>query len=33
VGPVLLAIAGLFDSFFDFRHFNRKDSSDESHSH
>jgi hypothetical protein len=29
----LLGIAGLFDSFFDFRHFNRKDSSDESHSH
>lgn len=33
IAPVLLAIAGLFDSFFDFRHFNRKDSSDESHSH
>src|SRR5262249_36221949 len=33
VGPILLGIAGLFDSFFDFRHFNRKDSSDESHSH
>jgi hypothetical protein len=28
-----LCIAGLFDSFFDFRHFNRKDHSDESHSH
>jgi uncharacterized protein YybS (DUF2232 family) len=31
--PLLLSIAGLFDSFFDFRHFNRKDHSDESHSH
>lgn len=30
IGPLLLSIAGLFDSFFDFRHFNRKDS-DESH--
>lgn len=29
----LLGLAGLFDSFFDFRHFNRKDHSDESHSH
>jgi hypothetical protein len=29
----LLCLAGLFDSFFDFRHFNRKDHSDESHSH
>jgi hypothetical protein len=28
-----LSIVGLFDSFFDFRHFNRKDHSDESHSH
>jgi hypothetical protein len=28
-----LCIVGLFDSFFDFRHFNRKDHSDESHSH
>ena len=33
LGGVMLAIAGLFDSFFDFRHFNRKDHSDESHSH
>jgi hypothetical protein len=33
VGLLLLCIAGLFDSFFDFRHFNRKDHSDESHSH
>jgi len=32
VGPLLLSIAGLFDSFFDFRKFNRKDHSDESHS-
>jgi len=28
-----ISIVGLFDSFFDFRHFNRKDHSDESHSH
>jgi hypothetical protein len=33
IAPLLLCIAGLFDSFFDFRHFNRKDHSDESHSH
>jgi hypothetical protein len=33
LSPLLLCIAGLFDSFFDFRHFNRKDHSDESHSH
>jgi hypothetical protein len=33
LAPLLLSIAGLFDSFFDFRHFNRKDHSDESHSH
>jgi len=33
IAPVLLGIAGLFDSFFDFRHLNRKDHSDESHSH
>ncbi|HXH40307.1 MAG TPA: hypothetical protein VNN08_16885, partial [Thermoanaerobaculia bacterium] len=33
VGFFLLCIAGLFDSFFDFRHFNRKDHTDESHSH
>lgn len=33
VGLLLLILTGLFDSFFDFRHFNRKDSSDESHSH
>lgn len=33
VGPLLLGIAGLFDSFFDFRHpKKRKDDSDESHS-
>jgi hypothetical protein len=32
VGPLLLSIAGLFDSFFDFRHFNRKDSTHEGHS-
>jgi Predicted membrane protein (DUF2232) len=33
IAPLMLCIAGLFDSFFDFRHFNRKDHSDESHSH
>jgi len=33
IAPVPLCIVGLFDSFFDFRHFNRKDHSDESHSH
>jgi Predicted membrane protein (DUF2232) len=33
ISQVLLCMAGLFDSFFDFRHFNRKDHSDESHSH
>ena len=33
IGPLLLSIAGLFDSFFDFRHFNRKDHPDESHPH
>jgi hypothetical protein len=33
VAPLLLSMAGLFDSFFDFRHFmKRKDDSDESHS-
>lgn len=33
VGPLLLGLAGLFDSFFDFRHFKkRKDDSHESHS-
>jgi Predicted membrane protein (DUF2232) len=32
VSPLLLSIAGLFDSFFDFRHFNRKDSTHEGHS-
>jgi hypothetical protein len=31
IGPLILGIAGLFDSFFDFRHFNRKDDSHESH--
>ncbi len=33
IAPLLLSIAGLFDSFFDFRHFRRKDHSDESHPH
>lgn len=33
ISQILLCMAGLFDSFFDFRHFNRKDHSDESHSH
>lgn len=32
VAPLLLSVAGLFDTFFDFRNFNRKDHSDESHS-
>jgi len=32
IAPLLLSITGLFDSFFDFRKFNRKDHSDESHS-
>ena len=33
IAPLLLSMAGLFDSFFDFRHFmKRKDDSDESHS-
>lgn len=32
IGMPLLSITGLFDSFFDFRHFNRKDSSHEGHS-
>ena len=33
MGPLLLGVAGLFDSFFDFRHFKkRKDDSHESHS-
>ncbi len=33
VAPLLLGVAGLFDSFFDFRHFKkRKDDSHESHS-
>ena len=31
IAPLLLSIAGLFDSFFDFRKFKRKDHSDESH--
>ena len=31
ISPLVLSIAGLFDSFFDFRKFNRKDHSDESH--
>ena len=31
IGPLLLSIGGLFDSFFDFRHFKRKDDSHESH--
>ena len=33
VPQILLSITGLFDSFFDFRHFRRKDHSDESHPH
>lgn len=33
ISTFLLSIAGLFDSFFDFRHFRRKDHSDESHPH
>ena len=33
IAPLLLSVAGLFDSFFDFRHFKRKDHSDESHPH
>src|SRR5438874_4776058 len=33
IAPFLLSIAGLFDSFFDFRHVRRKDHSDESHHH
>src|SRR5712691_76751 len=32
IAPLVLSITGLFDSFFDFRKFNRKDHSDESHS-
>jgi hypothetical protein len=33
IGPLLLGMAGLFDPFFDFRHFKkRKDDSNESHS-
>ncbi|HKS25875.1 MAG TPA: DUF2232 domain-containing protein [Thermoanaerobaculia bacterium] len=33
IAPLMLSMAGLFDSFFDFRHFmKRKDDSDESHS-
>jgi hypothetical protein len=31
IAPLLLSLAGLFDSFFDFRHFKRKDHPDESH--
>jgi hypothetical protein len=31
VAPILLSIAGLFDSFFDFRHYKRKDDSHEGH--
>jgi hypothetical protein len=33
IGLLLLTVVGLFDPFFDFRHINRKDHSDESHSH
>ena len=33
IAMLLLSIAGLFDSFFDFRKFKRKDHSDESHPH
>jgi len=32
IAPLLLSVTGLFDSFFDFRKFTRKDHSDESHS-
>jgi len=33
IGPMLLGVAGLFDPFFDFRHFKkRKDDSHEGHS-
>jgi hypothetical protein len=32
ISQLLLSIAGLFDSFFDYRHFNRKDSTHEGHS-
>lgn len=32
IGLLLLGVAGLFDSFFDFRHIKRKDGSHESHS-
>lgn len=32
IAPLMLSITGLFDSFFDFRKFTRKDHSDESHS-
>jgi len=31
VAPFLLFLAGLFDPFFDFRHFNKKDDANESH--
>jgi hypothetical protein len=31
IAPLPLSITGLFDSFFDFRHFKRKDDSHESH--
>jgi len=31
IAPLLLSVTGLFDSFFDFRKFTRKDHSDESH--
>jgi len=31
IAPILLTIAGLFDSFFDFRKFRRKDDSNEGH--
>lgn len=31
IGPLLLGMAGLFDAFFDFRKYNRKDHTDESH--
>ena len=31
IAPILLSITGLFDSFFDFRKFTRKDHTDESH--
>ena len=31
IAPILLSLAGLFDSFFNFRHYKRKDDSHEGH--